>query len=155
MAAIESLHPPRQLVVFRVGGTHYGVDIELVNEILSPLPLTLLPGVTRHIAGVVEVRGRVVPVFDLRSRFSATGPADDRDSRMVLVEVNDGPVALTVDGVEEVVIVPREAYQQIAAPGDRSGLGYLKGVVRRDGNLVLWIDPRALIPSGALELAAA
>ena len=155
MAEIESLHPPRQLVVFRVGGTRYGVDIELVNEILSPLPVTLLPGVTRHVAGVVEVRKRVIPVFDLRSRFNVPEPTDDKSSRMVLVDVNDGPVALTVDGVEEVVTVPREAYQQIAAPGDRSGLGYLKGVVRREGSLVLWIDPRALIPAGALELAAA
>ncbi|MBI5946682.1 MAG: purine-binding chemotaxis protein CheW [Chloroflexi bacterium] len=155
MATVESLHPPRQLVVFRVGTTRYGIDIELVNEILSPLPVTLLPGVTRHVAGVVEVRDRVMPVFDLRSRFKSTEPTDDHDSRMVLVEVNDGPVAMTVDGVEEVVTVPREAYQSIAAPGDRSGLGYLKGVVRRDGHLVLWIDPRALIPSGTLELAAA
>jgi len=140
------LRTPRQLVLFRVGDTHYGLDIEAVDEILPLIAITPVAGAQGGVLGLADVRKRVVPVFDLHWKFGVPRPPDGRDSRLILVDAAEGPVALLVDAVEEVLTVQREDFQQVAPPGDRRGLGYLNGVVRRDNGLVVWVDPRRLVP---------
>lgn len=146
MSDVALLRTPRQLVLFRVGNTHYCLDIDVVDEILPLLAITPVAGAQDGVLGLADVRKRVVPVFDLHWKFGVPRPADERDSRLILVDAAQGPVALLVDAVEEVLTVQREDFQQIAPPGDRRGLGYLNGVVRRDDGLVVWVDHRGLVP---------
>lgn len=153
MPEVSFLHTPNQLVLFRVGETRYGLDIDSVSEILALLPVTALRGAPNGVLGMVEVRKRVVPVFDLHWKFGLPKPEAGRDTRMILVEVAEGPVALLVDSVDEVVTVPRESYQPVHAPGSMDGLGYLGGVVRLEGGLVLWVDHQQLVPHGAVKKA--
>lgn len=151
---IALLKTPRQLVIFRVGTTDYALDIEVVDEILPVLPITPVAGAAPGILGIADVRKRVVPVFDLHARLGSSRPADESESRLVLVDGDDGPVAFLVDAVEEVLTVPREAFQHVDPPGDRRGLAYLNGIVRHEDRLVLWVDHRRLAPEGAAALAA-
>lgn len=153
MADVAVLHTPRQLVVFRVGETRYGLDIDSVSEILGQLPITALGGAPKGILGIAEVRKRVVPVFDLHWKFGLPRPEMSKNTRMILVEVAEGPVALLVDGVDEVVTAPREAYQPVYTPGDRAGIEYLSGVVRLDAGFVLWVDHTRLVPGGVVKRA--
>lgn len=153
MSDVAMLHTPRQLVIFRVGETNYGLDIDTVSEILGLLPITAVAGAPNGILGMAEVRKRVVPVFDLHWKFGLPKPVADKETRMILVEVAEGPVALLVDGVHEVVTVPREAYQPVHTPGSTDGLGYLSGVVRLETGLVLWVDHKRLVPSGVVKRA--
>lgn len=151
---IALLKVPRQVVLFRVGETDYALDIDAVDEILPVLPITALAEAAPGVLGIVDVRNRVIPVFDLHAKLGSTRSADESKRRLVLVEGNDGPVAFLVDAVEEVLTVPREAYQHVDPPGDRRGLGYLNGVVRNGDRLVLWVDHRRLAPEGVGALAA-
>lgn len=154
MSEIPLLHVPRQLVIFRVGETHYGIDIEAVDEILPMLHITGTPGAPAGVLGFADVRKQVVPVFDLHVRFGVQRPADSAETRLILVEAEDGPVAMLVDAVEEVLNVKREDFQSVATPGSTASIGYLNGVVRRDDRLLLWIDHHRLIPRAIIATAA-
>lgn len=155
MPDVKMLHVPAQLVVFRVGPTRYGLDIDAVEEILAAQPVTPLAGAPGGVLGLIDVRTRVVPVFDLHWKFAVPRNESERSARMILVDTDDGLVALLVDGVDEVVTLPRDAFQRVSAPGNVSGLSYLSGVVRHDDELVLWVDHRPLVPSGIARAAAA
>lgn len=155
MSDVAMLRIPRQLVLFRVGNTHYCLDIDAVDEILPLLAITPVAGAQDGVLGLADVRKRVVPVFDLHWKFGVPRPADERDSRLILVDAAQGPVALLVDAVEEVLTVQREDFQQVAPPGDRRGLGYLNGVVRRADSLVVWVDHRRLVPDDVTSVLQA
>lgn len=154
MSEIALLHPPRQLVVFRVGATYYGLDIEAVEEILPVLPITATPGAPKGVLGLADVRKRVVPVFDLHCRFGVERPEDSRETRLIMVSASEGPVAMLVDEVDEVLNVRREDYQSVNTPGSASNVGYLNGVVRTEGRLTLWVDHNQLAPGGVSRMAA-
>lgn len=155
MKPIDLVHVPRQLVVFRVGETKYGLDIDSVAEILPLLKVTPLSGAPGGVLGISDVRKRVVPVFDLHWKFGIPRPEADSQTRLVLVEAEDGPVGLLVDAVDEVVTVNRESYQPVSTPGDTSGLGYLKGCFREERGIVLWVDHLRLVPAGVARTALA
>lgn len=155
MSEVSLLHVPRQLVLFRVGETHYGIDIESVDEILPLLPVTATPGAPGGVLGLADVRKRVVPVFDLHWRFGLPKPEPTGDTRLILVDSGEGPVAMLVDEVEEVLTVAREDFQSVLPPGDRSSLSYLSGVIRKNDRLTLWIDHNRLVPGGVGEVTAA
>ena len=157
MAVIDigTSQKPRQLVLFRVADTHYAVDIDVVDEILPVLAITPLPGAPGGVLGLADVRKQVVPVFDLHWRFGVAADEDSTESRLILVETEDGGVALLVDAVEEVLTVSPDDFQQVDAPGNRGGLGYLNGVIRSDDRLVLWIDHQRVVPSGVHRVSSA
>ena len=148
VSASADVQVPRQLVLFRVGETRYAVDIESVDEILPVLPITALPGAPGGVLGLADVRKQVVPVFDLHWKFGVANGEITSESRMILVETADGNVAMLVDAVEEVLTVTRDDYQSVEAPGSRRSLGYLSGVIRREQDLVLWIDHERVVPGG-------
>lgn len=157
LAAITQLQktPPHQLVLFRVGGTHYGFDIEAVDEILPLLTITPLPGAPRGILGLADVRKRVVPVLDLHVKFNVPPPDSNHEARLILVDCGQSQVAMLVDAVEEVVTVSRDDFQQVATPGNDSEMRYLSGVLRRGDNLTLWVDHVQLAPEGLERLKVA
>ena len=155
MSEIALLHVPRQLVIFRVGETYYGVDIEAVEEILTLLPITVTPGAPAGVLGLADVRKRVVPVYDLHARFGVPRPADDGETRLILVNVDGASVAMLVDEVDEVLNVTREDFQSVSTPGSTAAVGYLSGVVRTESKLMLWVDHARLVPQAVRAVSAA
>lgn len=153
MSNAAILQTPHQLVMFGVGSTYYGIDVALIEEILPVLPVTATPGAPAGILGIIDVRKRVVPVYDLHVRFGVPAPAVNPEARLILVSVGDESAALLVDSVKEVLTVSRDEFQSLAAPG-ANNIGYLRGVLRRDDMLLLWVDPTALVPAQVLALAA-
>ena len=110
--------------------------------------VTVLPGAPNGVLGLLDVRGKASPVFDLHWKFSVPAPEHSLDTRFVLVRTNDGPVALVVDAVEEVIACHAGDFQPVSTPGHSEGLGYLNGVYRREDSLVLWVEPTRLVPAG-------
>src|SRR5438093_11236834 len=96
-------HPPElHVVVFRVGPTLYALDCRAVQEVLPPLTITPLADAPRFVAGVIEVRGAVVPVVDLRPRLGGAADGFHRRTRLLLVRAGATLVALIVDQVLDV-----------------------------------------------------
>jgi purine-binding chemotaxis protein CheW len=127
-------------VVFHVAGAEYAMAAADVLQMESFDGATVVPGVPDYVAGIVQVRGKVIPVIDLRIRFGLPPIERTLDSRLVVGQVGARPVALLVDRAREVLKLERD---QIEAPprsvvGDSGG--YLQGVARIGSRLVMIVD---------------
>src|SRR3989441_13309090 len=91
----------QQLVVFQLGAELYGVEISRVHEIIRLQSITRVPRAPAFVEGVINLRGKVIPVVDLRRRFGLPTADHTRASRIVVVEIADQVVGVVVDGVSE------------------------------------------------------
>ena len=147
-----------QIVTFRLGDDLFAAEIHAVERVLRYRDPTPVPDVPDWIAGVVEYSGRVVPVIDLRRRFSLPEAARPAEARLIVLASGGEWVAATVDGVLDVRAV--EAAGIAPPPPLFRGLAaeFLHGLVRRDERLVLLLDVAHLLSATdrlVLERAAA
>lgn len=131
-----------QVACFRLGDDLYAIDIMRIKEIIRPLKLTALPKFPPFVEGIVNLRGTVIPVVDLRKRFDLPDAEESINTRLLIVSLAGRPVGLVVDEVTEVVTV---AVKDIKPPPDMGGgIGaeYLIGVclVNQDMIMLLNID---------------
>ena len=126
--------PTVQLVVFRVGSEEYGLDILRIKEIINPLRITPVPRAPVFVEGVVELRGTIVPVVDMRKRFDLPATPLGRRGKYIVVGIQGRVVGLVVDGVMETLRVPRpdvksppELFADALAAEFFDGVCYLKG----------------------------
>lgn len=129
-----------QLVAFQLGEESYGVDIAQVQEIIRMQPVTKVPGVPTFVEGVINLRGRVIPVLDLRKRFNLPARQDTKDTRIVVVEVPPHTVGMIVDAVDEVLRINEEKVEPPSPFIASIDTEYLKGVGKLEGKLLILLD---------------
>jgi purine-binding chemotaxis protein CheW len=136
----------RQLVVFTLGAEEYGVPITLVQEIIRYTAPRPIPGSPPHVEGVINLRGRIIPVVDLRSRFGAFGERPD-EAKIVIVELSEATVGIIVDEVKEVLTVSGD---QTEPPPEGAGdAEYLEAVAKLEGRLLVILDMTKLFGDSA------
>jgi len=146
----------QQVVTFRLGGDRFAGDVAHVERVLRYAKPTPLPGLPEWIDGVIDHQGRVVPVVDLRVRFGLPREAPRPETRIIIFSTGEEWLGAVVDAVLEVVPVPAD--RLAAPPKVFRGLKaeYLRGLVRQDDGLVIFLDvPHLLSSSERLELAKA
>lgn len=140
MAQQEQRDAITQLVVFQLGHELYGADIAVVREV-SPLQrVTRVPRTPRYLEGVTNLRGRVIPVVDLRRRLNLPVSAPTKSTRIAVAELEGGQVGMVVDAVLEVLRVPAaniEPPSQLLSKVERE---YVQGVANIDGRLIILLD---------------
>jgi len=94
-----------QIVCFKIGNEEYGIDILRVQEILKLPNVTKLPGSLSYILGVIDLRGKVIPIVDLSERFGISSLNENLDKRSIVVEILGKQVGLAIDSVSHVVRV--------------------------------------------------
>jgi purine-binding chemotaxis protein CheW len=119
--------PIVELCAFRVGDEEYVIHIRRIREIVQPLPVTAVPRAPEWMDGVVNLRGEVVPVLDVRTRLGLPPRLPSRRTKLLIVHVGGRAVALVVDGVSEVVRIPRSDIGPPPAP-DAGGVRLFLGV---------------------------
>ena len=131
----------RQLVVFRLDKEEYGFDVSLVREIHDMEDVAKVHRAASHIEGVVNLRGKLLTVVNLRKRFDMKAEGAP-ESKIVVVDAPDAPVGFMVDEVVEVVRVPGEAIEKPPAYV-ASGIEaqYVVGIVKMEDRLITVIDP--------------
>jgi purine-binding chemotaxis protein CheW len=145
----------RQLVVFELGSGNYGVDIGAVREINRMQEITSLPGTPDHVLGVINLRGRVVPVVDLRRRFDLLVSDFTPASRIVVVDIGGRDIGVVVDGVDEVLRVPADALAPAVGVGNGADADYITNLVKLPDRLIILLDMNAaLSEEGALDIGA-
>ncbi len=97
-----------QTVVFRLGTEFYGIDIFRVNEIIRMRDITPVPRTEPHIRGLVNLRGKTIPVVDIRMRMNLPESEDAESTRIIVVDTAHGNVGIVVDAVTEVVSLDRD-----------------------------------------------
>jgi purine-binding chemotaxis protein CheW len=127
-------------VVFRVGEGHYALAAEHVLQLESFAGVTAVPGALPHVAGIVQVRGRIVPVIDLRLRFGLPAVEPVLDTRIVVVEYNGRTVGLRVDSGREVTRLQSEQFQATPAIVAEQSSGFVLGVARVGDRILMLVD---------------
>src|SRR5512141_1197529 len=102
---MEINYMEHQLVVFELASEFYGIDIAVVESIIKMQAITQLPQTPAYVKGVTNLRGSVLPVIDLRTRFALETKEDTRQTRIIIVTMGDIKVGVVVDGVSEVLRV--------------------------------------------------
>src|SRR5450759_5813344 len=100
-----------QIVVCERADEHYGLDIAKVFEIIRHQPITPVPRAPAFVKGVINLRGRIIPVVDLRGRFGMRAVEPTKESRIVVAESSSKRVGLIVDSVSEVLLLPLESVE--------------------------------------------
>jgi purine-binding chemotaxis protein CheW len=144
----------QQFVVFTLGAEEYGLPIAAVEEVLRlPDTLTRVPRAPAFIEGVINLRGRVVPVIDQRRRFQAPGDGAEGRRRLVVTTIDERPAAFVVDKVTDILSVSTDRI----APTPELAAGSARLFDRTldvDGRLILLIDPKALLDRAERDLLA-
>lgn len=141
----------REVLTFDLEGEILAVDAREVREILDLAPVARVPGARRFADGLINVRGQIVPLADLRLKFGMATPPPTIDTRVVVVETRvDGEataVGLLADRVREVAELAPEAIASTPDIGLRLRSEYLRGIGKRGGELILLIDLENILAS--------
>lgn len=138
-----------QLVVFDLASEHYGVDISDVREIIRMQNITRVPGATSYVEGIINLRGKVLPVLDLRKRLCLKAADQTEESRIVVIDISDGEVGVIVDAVTEVLRVPNSAIELPSAMVTQGNSDYLRGIAKLTDRLIILLDLNKLLSSKA------
>ncbi|MCL6636873.1 MAG: chemotaxis protein CheW [Alicyclobacillus sp.] len=130
----------QQVIVFTVAGEQYGVPVEQVQSIERMLPITRVPKTLPFIKGVVNLRGVVLPVLDMRERFGFAPAETTEDARVVVVRSDRYTVGLVVDAVDDVTVVPKSAIEPPPAMVGGVEAVYLHGVARLAERLLILLN---------------
>ena len=129
-----------QLVSFQLGHEVFAIDILGVQEIIRLAEITPVPNAPHYVEGVVNLRGKVIPIINLRARFGLPATEPTKETRIVVVEVAHVILGFIVDSVEEVLRLP-ERFIEPLPPSGRGGADEChRGVGRMNGCLVMLLD---------------
>jgi purine-binding chemotaxis protein CheW len=129
-----------QLVSFNIGDEEYGVDILRVQEINRMLEVTRVPNSPEYVEGVINLRGKVIPIIDLRQRFGMERRPHDKSTRIVVVELSGKTLGFVVDAVREVLRIPRSVTEPPPEMVGGTRQEYITGVGKLDDRLLILLD---------------
>lgn len=129
-----------QLVSFNIGSEEFGVDILKVQEIIRMVEITRVPQAPHYVEGVINLRGKVIPIVDLRKRFSLQMKEYDKNTRIVVVDIDGSIMGMIVDAVSEVLRLPASTIEP--PPDIVTGVNaeYIKGVAKLENRLLIFLD---------------
>ena len=140
-----------QVVGFRIGRETFGLPIALVREIVRVPDITAVPNAPEYIEGVINLRGRIIPVVDLRKRFGDTVAEPSKRNRIIVAEMGNRAIGLLVQSASEVLRIPPseiEAPQNVFHEGEMS---YITGVGKLHGRLVILLDLTRVLQRGEVR----
>ena len=143
--ANEAVTTEKQLVVFNLADEDYGVDIGTVREIIQMQAITKVPEAPHFTEGVINLRGSVIPVVDLRKRFRLEEAERDKDSRIVVVTSGGEDIGIVVDSVAEVLRISSDSIEPASSIITTTNSEYLLGIVKLQNKMVILLDTDRVI----------
>lgn len=129
-----------QLVSFNIGQEEFGVDILKVQEINRMVEITKVPQTPHYVEGVINLRGKVIPIVDLRKRFGLDLKENDKNTRIVVVDIEGNIIGMVVDSVSEVLRFPAGTIEPPPEIVTGANSEYIKGVAKLDDRLLIFLD---------------
>jgi purine-binding chemotaxis protein CheW len=140
-----------QIVVFEIGAEDFGVEISSVESIIKMQPITRLPHTPAFVKGVTNLRGKVLPVIDLRKRFGLSSQEADKNSRIIVVRLGETEAGMIVDAVSEVLTIPEGAVKAAPTITTHVDSAFITGIAKLDPRLVILLDLRKVLSAGEVE----
>lgn len=139
-------------VVFKLGAEEYGVDISLVNAIEKYQQIVPVPNSVAYIKGIINLRGEVIPVYDLRKKFNMPAYDGSNDERkLIVVKLHDLSIALEVDGVSEIHDFSDDRIVPMPELVLNDSIQYFKRVANVNGRLIILLDVEYLLSREEVE----
>jgi purine-binding chemotaxis protein CheW len=142
--SVNAITETRQYLTFKLGNEVFAIEVAKVREVLDLTTITQVPRTPEFMAGVINLRGAVVPVVDLRLCFDMSKTANTRNTCIVVVEVlldNESTIiGALADSVEEVIDLEPEQIQPAPRIGTQIRVDFIKGMGRRDVNFIMILD---------------
>jgi len=130
----------KQLVVFSLASEDYGIEIAVVESIIKMQDITKMPRSPAFVEGVINLRGVVLPVIDLAKRFGITGCENNRDTRIVIVNINNMKIGMIVSAVSEVLTIDDSVIESTPAIVTTVNSNFVSGIARLDSRLIILLD---------------
>ncbi len=140
-----------QIVGFRVGRETFGIPIAQVHEIVRVPEITAVPNAPEFVEGVMNLRGKIVPVVDMRKRFGEQVPQPSNRNRVVVAEVDRKLVGLIVDTASEVLKIPSSQVEPAPSVFQEAELTYVTGMGKLRDRLIILIDLSKVLQHGELR----
>lgn len=150
--AEEGADGGRECLLFNLGGEDYAVDILKVQEIRGYDKVTRIANAPDHIKGVINLRGNIVPIIDMRIKFQLGNVVYDPSTVVIVLSFSDRVVGMVVDGVSDVVTLQRENLHAAPELGSGVDTGYIIGVGVIEGRNVILVEIEKLMNSEELDL---
>jgi len=129
-----------QLVSFRLGQEEFGIDILKVQEINRMVEITKVPQAPHYCEGVINLRGKVIPVIDLRKKFEMEIREWGKDTRIIVCDVDGHQIGMIVDSVEEVLRIPSSTIEPAPKILTSINSDYISGLAKLDDRLLIFLD---------------
>ena len=140
-----------QVVGFRIGRETFGLPISIVREIVRVPEITSVPNAPDYIEGVINLRGRIIPIVDLRKRFGEKSFEPNKRNRIVVVEIDSRAIGLIVNSASEVLRIPPSEIEEPHNVFKEGELSYITGVGKLNGRLVILLDLNRILQRGELQ----
>ncbi|WP_371931899.1 chemotaxis protein CheW [Mesobacillus subterraneus] len=147
----ENLVSDLKVIVFQLNDKEYGVPVSQVKSIEKIMHITRVPHTNPFVKGVMNLRGVVTPLLDLRIRFGIEEQSYNESTRVIIVSVEDKEVGLVVDGANDVIDIPTN---MIEPPPEVVGIaaeGFIEGVANLDKRLLILIDLNKILESDEVK----
>ena len=156
MSTINSYHGSDdssliQLVTFKIAEEEFGVDILKVQEIIRMMPITKVPNAPAFVEGVINLRGKVIPVIDMRKRFGMVATAHDSHTRIKVMDLQGQIVGFVVDAVCEVLRIKESTVEPPPAVVAGIGSEYMRGVGKLEDRLLILLDLDKLLSETEMD----
>ena len=140
-----------QLVSFKIEKEEFGIDILKVQEINKLVQITKVPNAPHFVDGVVNLRGRIIPIIDLRTRLGLPKKEHNKDPRIIVIELNNNTIGFIVDAVSEVLRISSDIIE--APPTISKGIDsdYITSVAKLDDRLLILLDLEKLLSEVEVE----
>jgi purine-binding chemotaxis protein CheW len=142
----------REVLVFILGAEEYGVDILKVQEIRGYEKVTPIPAAPPYLKGIVNLRGIIVPVIDLRVKFGMPEPRYDSLTVVIVLRIGAQVIGIVVDGVSDVVRLTASEVKPAPRLGAVVDSSFLGGLATQDDRMILLLDIEKFLSSGELDL---
>jgi len=144
-----------KFLTFTVGKEDYGLEIYHVTEIIGIQKITEVPDMPDYVKGVINLRGKVIPIMDVRKRFKFEERAYDDRTCIVVVNINDTSLGLVVDTVKEVSDIPEKDIQPPPDIAEGNRQFFISGLGKVDDEVKILLDAEKLLSKGELSQVSA
>ncbi len=141
----------RQFVTFSLAAEHYGIDVRQIFEFIAFKGFTRIPNVPEFISGVINLRGTIVPVIDLRLRFGVEARPVDGSTVIIIVGVHGKTIGLVVDAVDDVITLPGSMIQPSESLSRSFRSDFIEGISQMDKEMIIIVDIERVLSASDLD----
>jgi purine-binding chemotaxis protein CheW len=144
-----------QLVTFKIGREEFGIDIQKVQEINRMIEITKIPNTPNHVEGVVNLRGKIIPIISLRTKLGFEEAEKDKSTRIMVVEINGNVLGFVVDSVSEVLRIHDAKIEPTPSITGGTDSEYIQGVINLSDRLLILLNLNTLFDNDLKRISIA